>query len=68
MSTNLDGLPKKALYTPREVAEYFSVSVQTIYTWHNLGRIKGLKIAEKTLRIPRDEIVELITISQSSNE
>lgn len=68
MSTNLDGLPKKALYTPREVAEYFDVSVQTIYSWHSMGKIKGLKISEKVLRIPRTEVVEIIVLSQSSNE
>ena len=68
MSTNLDGLPKKALYTPREVAEYFDVSVQTIYAWHNVGKIRGLKISEKVLRIPRQEVVEIIILSQTSND
>lgn len=68
MSTNLDGLPKKALYTPGEVADFFRVSVRAIYKWHDEGKIKGLKISEKVLRIPRQEVVEIIILSQTSNE
>ena len=68
MSTNLDGLPKKALYTPGEVADFLRISVRTVYRWHDEGRIKGLKIAEKTLRIPRQEMVEIVILSQTSNE
>lgn len=68
MSTHLDGLPKKSLYTPQEVADYLRVSVQTIYAWHNYGKIRGLKISDKVLRIPRNEVVEIIVLSQSSSE
>ena len=68
MSTHLDGLPKKALYTPREVADFFGVHVDTVYTWKAEGKIKGLKISDKVLRIPRKEVVEIIILSQSSNE
>lgn len=68
MSTNLDGLPKKALYTPREVADFFRITVSAVYKWHDEGKIKGLKISEKVLRIPRQEVVEIIILSQSSNE
>ncbi len=68
MSTSLDGLPKKALYTPREVAEYFRVSVSAIYKWRDEGKIKGLKISNKALRIPRREVMEIIVLSQTSNE
>ena len=49
MSTNLDGLPQKALYTPREVADFFRITVSAVYKWHDEGKIKGLKISEKVL-------------------
>ena len=68
MSTNLDGLPQKALYTPREVADVIRITVSAVYKWHDEGKIKGLKISEKVLRIPRQEVVEIIILSQSSNE
>ena len=68
MSTNLDGLPQKALYTPREVADFFRITVSAVYKWQDEGKIKGLKISEKVLRIPRQEVVEIIILSQSSNE
>jgi hypothetical protein len=66
MTTALDGLPKKALLTPREVADFFRVDVDTIYTWRAEGKITGLKISHKALRIPRDEVLELIIISRAT--
>ena len=68
MSTNLDGLPQRALYTPREVADFFGVHVDTVYTWKAEGKIKGLKISHKVLRIPRQEVIEIVVLSQTSNE
>ncbi len=68
MSTNLDGLPKKALYTPREVASFFGVTPRTVYVWVETGRLEGLKIADRTLRIPRQAVVEIIILSRTSNE
>ena len=68
MSTSLDGLPKKDLYTPKEVADYFQVTVRAIYKWHDEGKIRGLKISDKVLRIPRREVVEIIIVSQATSE
>jgi excisionase family DNA binding protein len=68
MSTSLDGLPNKALYTPQEVADYFSISVRTVYSWREEGKIKGLKISEKVLRIPRNEVVEIILLARGTDE
>ena len=42
--------------------------MSAVYKWHDEGKIKGLKISEKVLRIPRQEVVEIIILSQSSNE
>ena len=36
-----------------------------VYKWHDEGKIKGLKISEKVLRIPRQEVVEIIILSVS---
>ena len=68
MSTNLDGLPQKALYTPRDVADFFGVHVDTAYTWKAEGKIKGLKISHKVLRIHRHEVIEIVVLTQMSNE
>jgi excisionase family DNA binding protein len=43
-------LPERTLLRPSEVASFFNVSPKTIYLWHEMGRIEGIKI-RTTLRI-----------------
>lgn len=56
--TKFADLPEKTLLRPDEVAKFFSVSVQTVYNWHNEGKIEGYKTPGKPLRFLRQAIVE----------
>ena len=46
----------RALLTAEEVAEYFGVSMTTVYRWCREGRIPCLKIG-KHWRVRREELV-----------
>jgi excisionase family DNA binding protein len=37
-------LPNKALLRPGEVAEYFSVTIRTIYNWIDKGKLEAKKV------------------------
>ena len=43
-------LPERTLLKPSEVASFFNVSPKTVYLWHDMGRIEGIKI-RTSLRI-----------------
>jgi excisionase family DNA binding protein len=45
-------LPNKAYFRPKEVAEYFSVSERTVYSWIDQGIIEARKLGQKSVRIP----------------
>jgi len=53
------GLPEKVLYTPQEVATYFSVTLQTIYNWIYSGKLESVKIAGTVIRIPQDSVLAI---------
>lgn len=44
------------LYTPKQVAELLQVDAQTIYNYVRDGKVKAVKLANGTLRIPHAEI------------
>ncbi len=52
-------LPQKPLLRPDEVAQFLSVSLNTIYRWHRSGILVGTKI-NRSLKIPRDSVLALI--------
>jgi predicted site-specific integrase-resolvase len=52
-------LPDKTLLRPNDVALFLSVSLKTIYRWHRLGTIQGVKV-KGSLRIYRDSILKLV--------
>ena len=52
-------LPDKTLLRPNDVASFLSVSLKTVYRWHRLGTIKGIKV-KGSLRIYRDSILKLV--------
>lgn len=56
---NVINLPNKELLRPDEVAEYFSISVRTVYTWIETGKIEAITIAGSILRIRRQEIIKI---------
>jgi len=55
----MDGLPEKALLRPEEVARFLSVSLKTVYRWHDIGMIDGTKL-KRVLRIYRDSVLNLV--------
>ena len=53
-------VPKKELWRVDEAADFFSVSVQTIYMWCNVGKLSFVKVAGCGVRIPRKSSLEVI--------
>ena len=43
--------PHRTFLKPSDVASLFNVSLQTVYFWHRMGMIQGIKIGGGTLRI-----------------
>lgn len=52
-------LPEKTLLRPDEVAEFFSVSPQTIYTWCDAGTLDFIKV-NGTMRIYRQSVLRVL--------
>ncbi len=52
-------LPDKTLLRPNDVALFLSISLKTVYRWHRLGTIRGVKV-KGSLRIYRDSITHLV--------
>lgn len=50
---------KDALLTPKEVAEYLKVPVETVWRWCRKGTLPAVKIG-KYWRIPGDELSSFI--------
>lgn len=60
-------LPEKTLLRPDEVAEFFSVSVKTIYAWCDNGSLRTVKI-NGTIRIYRTSIVRIVECTDNTVE
>ena len=58
MSYNAD-LPARTFLKPSEVASFFNVSPQTVYFWHKMGQIQGVKICG-SLRIYSNSLTGLL--------
>lgn len=56
---NFDGLPRKTLLRPQEVATIMNVSSSTIYRWYEMGVIQGTRL-NRTLRIFRESVIRQI--------
>ena len=52
-------LPARTLLKPSEVASFFNVSPKTVYLWHDMGRIEGIKI-RASLRILAKSLKDLL--------
>lgn len=57
--TKFADLPEKTLLRPDEVAAFCSVSVSTVYRWFECGKVDGIKISKKAIRIYRASVVGL---------
>jgi excisionase family DNA binding protein len=55
-------LPDKQLFRPDEVADIFSISKRTVYTWLDNGTLTGVKIAGTTVRVDRESIEGVISV------
>ena len=54
-------LPKRDLLRPSEVADYFGMSVKTIYGWINEGKISVVRIGpSESIRITKEAVEGLI--------
>ena len=58
-------LPNKEYLRPDEVANYFSLSVKTIYGWIDSGQIEAVKVGpNKTVRIRREEVENMVQMKE----
>jgi excisionase family DNA binding protein len=48
------------LLTPREVAECLSVSVRTVYSWLEAGRLPAVRLSERVTRVPSEAVDALV--------
>jgi excisionase family DNA binding protein len=56
---NRSRMMQKTLLTPIEASQWLSVSVRTIYWWYAMGKIDGINITGRTLRIFRTSLQRL---------
>lgn len=61
----LDKTSKK-LFRPDEVAQMLSVNVRTVYAWRAEGKLEGIKITNKCLRFPRQEVIHFISAKSTA--
>lgn len=48
------------IYTRREVAAIFKVTVETIDNWRDNGVINSIKIGSRAIRFTQDEVTRLL--------
>ncbi len=49
-------LPQKDLFRVNEVAQYFDVTVRTVYEWLKEGRLEAIRTPGRSIRIVRKSI------------
>lgn len=58
-------LPNKEYLRPDEVANYFSLSVKTIYGWIDNGEIEAVNVGPgNTVRIRREEVEKMVQMKE----
>ena len=50
----------KTLLKPTEAAVHFNVPLATIYIWYQLGKIDGINVNGKSLRLFRESVVNFL--------
>jgi excisionase family DNA binding protein len=53
-------LNKDYLMRPREVAEELKCSIASVYRWFWEGKLKGVQIGDRTIRIFNSSIKEIL--------
>lgn len=51
-------MDKKELLRPREVAQKLAVSRSTVYRWFWEGKLQGVKLSNRSLRILKSSVEE----------
>ncbi len=54
------GKRKKTFLRPDEASERFGIPVSTLYTWYELGKIEGLTVGPKCVRIHLDSLLDFL--------
>ena len=49
-------LPQKDLLRVGEVAQYFDVTVRTVYLWLKEGRLEAIRTPGRSIRIVRESV------------
>jgi len=49
----MTNLPERPYLLPKEIAEYYAVSVKTVYGWIDQGKLDADRVAGRSIRIPR---------------
>jgi excisionase family DNA binding protein len=62
-----DELQQRTLLRPKEAAARFDVPLRTIYTWYQLGKVQGINMNGRSLRIFNESLRELLE-SRSRNK
>ncbi len=58
-------LPDKELLRPNEIAEYFSVSIKTVYGWIDQGKLDAVKLFPSgPLRIKKSALQNMISTAK----
>jgi excisionase family DNA binding protein len=50
----------KAFYSPREMAAMVGVHPSTVMAWIHSGRLRAIKLSERTYRIPNKAVVKML--------
>lgn len=55
----MTNLPERPYVLPKEVAEYYAVSVKTVYGWIDQGKLDADRVAGRSIRIPRSSAMDI---------
>ncbi len=54
----------KNMYSIRQVADFLSVSVQTVKKLIEKGRIKAIRVSDKAIRISSEDLFEFVNANK----
>jgi excisionase family DNA binding protein len=62
-----DEIPRKSLFSPRDISVPIGAPVQTVYTWVAEGKLSTLQMPGRMIRIKREELIRFIAWKATSN-
>lgn len=66
MTKTVDTSEKK-MYSIREVADFLSVSIQTVKKLVESGRIKSVRVSDRLIRVSSDDLSKFIANNKDMN-